>query len=90
MYATSVAFIQTEPWMWLILIPNVALKAALQKLGYSVYHMSEACMRWEDKHLQLWREALDAKYNSSGLKPYSGANLEKILQNYTVSSAQSN
>jgi hypothetical protein len=55
----------------------------LEKLGYSVYHMSEACMKWQEKHLQLWEEALKAKFLSEG-KPWTGDDFEKILQNYTV------
>ena len=46
--------------------------------------MSEACMKWQEKHLQLWEEALKAKFLGEG-KPWTGEDLEKILQNYTVS-----
>ena len=45
--------------------------------------MSEACMRWEDRHLQLWQEALDAKFKGKG-KRWTGDELDKILWNYDV------
>jgi hypothetical protein len=65
----------------------LALKTALEKLGYSVYQMSEACMKWREKHLQLWEEALRAKFLDEG-KPWTGEDFEKILQDYTVSPLQ--
>lgn len=61
-----------------------ALKAALEKLGYRVYHMSECVMRWQEKHLHLFEEAQRAKLDGHG-KLFTPAELDKILQNYTVS-----
>lgn len=63
---------------------GLALKAALEKLGYRVYHGSVAVRRWEKKHLALWEEALKAKFLGEG-KPWTGDDLDKMLQNYTVS-----
>jgi hypothetical protein len=44
----------------------LALKTALEKLDYSVHHMSECVARWKDKHFQLWEEALQAKLLGQG------------------------
>jgi hypothetical protein len=40
-------------------------------------------MRWQEKHLHLFEEAQRAKLDGQG-KPFTGAELDKILQNYTV------
>jgi hypothetical protein len=55
----------------------------LEKLGYRVYHGSVAVRCWEKKHLDLWEEALKAKFLGGG-KRWDGDELDKILQNYTV------
>lgn len=60
-----------------------ALKIALEKLGYSVYHMSECVTRWQEKHLQLWDEAIQAKLLGNG-KPWTGDDIDKVLQNYNA------
>jgi len=60
-----------------------ALKVALEKLGYNVYHMSECVTRWDENHLQLWNEALQAKLHGKG-KPWTGDEIDKVLQNYNV------
>ncbi|KAF2660385.1 hypothetical protein K491DRAFT_688424 [Lophiostoma macrostomum CBS 122681] len=62
---------------------TMSLKVALEKLGYSVYHMSEACMRSEDRHLQLWQEALNAKFKGKG-EHWTGDDLDKVLRNYNA------
>ncbi|KAF2002443.1 hypothetical protein P154DRAFT_594145 [Amniculicola lignicola CBS 123094] len=64
-------------------IDSSALKIALEKLGYNVYHMSECVTRWQEKHLQLWDEALQAKLLRKG-KPWTGEDIDKILQNYNA------
>jgi hypothetical protein len=64
-------------------LESLALKVALEKLGYSVYHMSECVTRWEDKHLLLWEEALQAKFLGQGT-PWTGDDIDKVLQNYNV------
>jgi hypothetical protein len=61
----------------------VAMKAALEKLGYKVYHMAECVTRWQEKHLHLFEEATRAKLLGQG-KLWTGAELDKVLQNYTV------
>lgn len=61
-----------------------ALKIALEKLGYRVYHMAECVTRWEEKHIHLFEEATRAKLLGQG-KLWTGAELDKVLQNYTVS-----
>jgi hypothetical protein len=63
-----------------------ALKRALEKLGYSVYHMEECVTRWKEKHIHLFEEATRAKLLGQG-KLWTGAELDKVLQNYTVSVA---
>lgn len=63
-----------------------ALKAALEKLGYNVYHMAECVTRWQEKHIHLFEEATRAKLLGQG-KLWTGADLDKVLQNYTVSTA---
>jgi hypothetical protein len=60
-----------------------ALKVALEKLGYNVYHCSECAMRWKDNHIVLFKEAMEAKLYGKG-KLWTGAELDKVLQNYTV------
>lgn len=64
-------------------LTSEALKRALEKLGYNVYHMEECVTRWQEKHLHLFEEATKAKLLGEG-KPWTGAELDKILQNYTV------
>ncbi|KAF2177890.1 hypothetical protein K469DRAFT_601641 [Zopfia rhizophila CBS 207.26] len=61
--------------------PNHCL--ALEKLGYSVYHMSECVTRWQEQHLQLWEEALTAKLKGQG-KPWTGDDIDKVLRNYNA------
>jgi hypothetical protein len=61
----------------------LALKIALEKLDYSVYHMSECVARWKDKHFQLWEEALQAKLLGQGTI-WTGDDIDKVLQNYNV------
>jgi hypothetical protein len=65
------------------LIHFLALKVALEKLGYRVYHGSVAVRRWDKKHLDLWEEALKAKFLGQG-KRWDGDDIDKLLQNYTV------
>ena len=60
-----------------------ALKAALEKLGYKVYHMEECVRRHKEQHLLLFEEAVRAKLDGDG-KLWTGAELDKVLQNYTV------
>ena len=40
-------------------------------------------MRWEDGHVDLFKEAMEAKLHGKG-KKWTGAELDKILQSYTV------
>jgi hypothetical protein len=46
--------------------------------------MEECVTRWQEKHLHLFEEATKAKLLGEG-KTWTGAELDKILQNYTVS-----
>jgi hypothetical protein len=46
--------------------------------------MAECVTRWKDKHLHLFEEATRAKLLGQG-KLWTGAELDKILQEYTVS-----
>jgi hypothetical protein len=64
-----------------------ALKQALEKLGYNVYHMEECVTRWQENHLSLFEEATKAKLLGEG-KLWTGAELDKVLQNYTVSTSR--
>jgi hypothetical protein len=64
-------------------LESLALKVALEKLDYSVYHMSECVTRWEDKHLLLWQEALQAKFLGQGTS-WTGDDIDKVPQNYNV------
>lgn len=61
------------------------LKIALEKLGYRVYHIAECVPRWKGKHLHLFEEATRAKLLGQG-KLWTGAELDKVLQDYTASS----
>jgi len=77
-------FVIYDPLVNIIILTTfLALKVALEKLGYRVYHGSVAVRRWDKKHLALWDEALKAKYLGEG-KPWTGDDLDKILQNYAV------
>lgn len=60
-----------------------ALKVALEKLGYTVYHMSECVTKFKDQHMLLWEEALRAKLLGEG-KPWTGDDIDKMLRNYDV------
>lgn len=62
---------------------TMSLKRALEKLGYNVYHMEECVTRWQEKHLHLFEEATRAKLLGEG-KLWTGAELDKVLQNYTA------
>jgi hypothetical protein len=48
--------------------------------------MAECVTRWEENHLHLFEEATRAKLLSQR-EPWTGAELDKVLQNYTVSTA---
>lgn len=61
----------------------VALKKALETLGYSVYHMSEALKNTPKKHLVFWEEALQAKLEGKGT-PFGKAEFDKFLGDYNV------
>lgn len=61
----------------------LALKVALERLGYKVYHCSECAMQWKNNHVVLFKEAMEAKLHGKG-KLWTGAELDKVLQNYTV------
>jgi hypothetical protein len=56
---------------------------ALEKLGYKVYHCSECATRWKDDHVVLFKEAMEAKLYGKGTM-WTGADLDKVLQGYTV------
>jgi len=40
-------------------------------------------MRWKENHVVLFKEAMEAKLHGKG-KLWTGAELDKVLQNYTV------
>ncbi|KAF2464562.1 uncharacterized protein BDR25DRAFT_380789 [Lindgomyces ingoldianus] len=62
---------------------GVSLFLPLEKLGYSVYHMEECVTRWQEKHIHLFEEATRAKLLGQG-ELWTGAELDKVLQNYTA------
>ena len=59
---------------------GIALKVALEKLGYNPYHMSVAI---RSRHLRYWEEALRAKYLGER-QPFSKSDFDKFLANYDV------
>ncbi|PVH94894.1 hypothetical protein DM02DRAFT_618274 [Periconia macrospinosa] len=60
-----------------------SLKNALEKLGYTPYHMSVALGSVKEGHLAFWEEALRAKYLGDG-KPYGKEEFDKFLGNFDV------
>lgn len=56
---------------------------ALAKLGYRSYHMKEAFANFGRNHMEYWHEALASKYENQHRK-YGKAELEKLLEGYTV------
>ena len=56
---------------------------ALAKLGYKSYHMKEVFANFKRNHMNYWREALTSKYENQDRK-YGKAELEKLLEGYTV------
>lgn len=63
---------------------TTALCAALKILGISSYHFSEISRNKNNKHFELWLEAVQAKYDGIG-KPWKGEDFDRILWNYDVS-----
>ena len=59
-----------------------AMWVALQKLGYTPYHMAEA-MRNPQRDFPLWMEALDAKYKGKG-QPFGREEFDKLLADVDV------
>lgn len=62
---------------------RVAIYTALNKLGYNCYHMAEVPKNKGNKHFWYWYEAMVIKFYSKG-KPYGPAELDKVLENYSV------
>ncbi|KAF2473762.1 NAD dependent epimerase/dehydratase [Lindgomyces ingoldianus] len=64
---------------------TLSLKKALIKLGYRPYHMSEALIATirRERHLQLWDEALKAKFEGQG-KPFTQEDFDKFLGDFDV------
>ncbi|KAF2106985.1 P-loop containing nucleoside triphosphate hydrolase protein [Lophiotrema nucula] len=62
---------------------TMSLKTALEKLGYTPYHMSEALKNTRYGHLTFWKEALAAKYEGKG-KPFGREEFDKFLGGYDV------
>ncbi|KAF2822315.1 hypothetical protein CC86DRAFT_385301 [Ophiobolus disseminans] len=62
---------------------RTALKTALEQLGYTPYHMSEALKNTRKGHLTFWQEALAAKYEGKG-KSFGRDEFDKFLGNYNV------
>ncbi|KAH8724202.1 P-loop containing nucleoside triphosphate hydrolase protein [Phaeosphaeriaceae sp. PMI808] len=60
-----------------------SLKTALEKLGYSPYHMSVALRSRREGHLAFWEEALRAKFLGDG-KPFGRVEFDKFLGRFDV------
>lgn len=59
---------------------TMSLFAAMEELGYTPYHMSKA-IQSPKSNLDVWREAIDAKFNGKGEK-WGREEFDKILGNY--------
>lgn len=57
--------------------------AALKVLGLTSYHWDEVLSNKNNGHLQLWLEAMHAKYDGKG-KPFAGQDFDHMLWNYDV------
>lgn len=62
---------------------RLAMKKALDKLGYNPYHLVECIKKSHEHHLVYWHQALEAKYLDKG-KPYGRTEFDKFLGNYDV------
>ena len=65
-------------------MPHVAIYAALKELGLSPYHFLEVLRNKNNKHLQLWGKAVQAKYGGLGA-PFEGEDFDQMLWDYDVS-----
>jgi hypothetical protein len=54
---------------------------ALQILGLRSYHWNEVLSNKNNNHMQLWLEALEAKYDGIG-KEFSGRDFDRMLWDY--------
>lgn len=63
----------------------LAMYTALGQLGYRSYHFMEGAKNnSKTRDLVCWIEAMKHKIYGTG-QPYTGADFDKILQNYNVS-----
>ncbi|KAF4343896.1 hypothetical protein FBEOM_2131 [Fusarium beomiforme] len=80
----SYPLIRTKPMRVLCLgqsrTGTMAIVKALEQLGYTPYHMS-AALGGPKANLDLWREALDAKFHKKGI-PWGREEFDKILGPY--------
>lgn len=56
---------------------------ALQVLGITPYHFLEAKRNKDNGHMELWRQAIQAKYDGQG-RPFQGIDFDQMLWNYDV------
>lgn len=59
--------------------------AALDILGFRSYHWNEVLSNKNNGHLQLWLQAVQAKYDGIG-KPFEGEDFDRMLWDYDVPS----
>ncbi|RDW93804.1 sulfotransferase family protein [Aspergillus mulundensis] len=61
---------------------TLTLYRALNTLGYNTYHLTEACLDYQNDALVLWNTALRAKYYIPELRSFEGADFERMLWRY--------
>ncbi|KAL4911012.1 hypothetical protein BDW74DRAFT_172467 [Aspergillus multicolor] len=61
---------------------TLTLYRALNTLGYNTYHLTEACLDYQNDALALWNTALRAKYYIPELKSFEGEDFGRMLWRY--------
>lgn len=62
---------------------EIAICAAFKILGLKSYHWNEVLSNKNNAHLQLWLNAVKAKYDGIG-KPFKGEDFDQMLWDYDV------
>ncbi|EZF34679.1 hypothetical protein H101_01784 [Trichophyton interdigitale H6] len=60
---------------------TTSICAALEVLGFNPYHYNEVLKNNNNKHFEIWLEAVRAKYDGIG-EPFQGADFDQLLWNY--------
>lgn len=66
------------------LILQIAMCAALKKLGYNSYHFLEIPKNKKDAHMRCWMEGLKTKLYGGG-ELYGKEDFDRLLGKYSVS-----